>query len=343
MGGVVGGTSNVFLVVCAAAVILTIACAGGMIGKAQARANINDYLWTGANDFYPSGYDRPGPVSLAIDTVGWNATRIMGNVGIGNGDTAIFDLTSTEDADYPDTAFMSGDISQQPWVPGLKNVPEGNATENETENETENQTENARGNATDEGSIPAENATSASISGLAGLNSPGFMNDDTSRLKMPGLKSAIENGANENDDSRESNVTQNAPGNITGNATENTGKNVTGANVSAWPGTGSPGSRSPDIFNQTGWQTNVSANESATNETGQSEPISQEQIDQANEAGEKLAFAAFRPIQYLNPVQDIMYEHPLATPGTAYCELLGFVPPSDVPINVGMKCTSYGY
>jgi hypothetical protein len=269
-----------------------------MVGKAQARANINDYLRTGANSFYPSGHDRPGPTSLVIDTVGWNATRIMGNIGIGNGDTAIFDLTSTRDVDYPDTAFMTGDVSQQPWVPGLKNIPEGNATEN------------ARENATDEEHLPAENTTSESIAGLAGLNSPGFMNDDASRLKIPGLKSAIENAANESEDGRENNVTENA------------GENVTGANVSAWPGTGSPGFTTPGAFNQTGWQTNVSSNESSTNETNRSEPVSQEQIDQAREAGENLAFSAFRPIQYINPVPGISCTStrcPRQAPPTASC------------------------
>ncbi len=58
---------------------------------------------------------------------------------------------------------------------------------------------------------------------------------------------------------------------------------------------------------------------------------------------ENLTYAAYHPIQYLNPVRDILYEHPLATSGTAYCELLGFETPSGDLVNVGMKCTGYGY
>ncbi len=65
--------------------------------------------------------------------------------------------------------------------------------------------------------------------------------------------------------------------------------------------------------------------------------------EQAKAVSENLTYAAFHPIQYLSPVKDIMYEHPLSTSGTAYCELLGFVPPAGPPVNVGMKCTGYGY
>ena len=80
-----------------------------LVGKAEARANINDYF-KGPNDFYPARHDIEGPTKFVIDTIGWNATRIDGNLGIGSGDVSLFDLTSTRDVEYPENGFMCGDV-----------------------------------------------------------------------------------------------------------------------------------------------------------------------------------------------------------------------------------------
>ncbi len=120
MGGAVGRALILILAVCTAVAIVTIACAGPLAGKAEARANIQDYL-KGPDLFYPRFHDVNGSsTKLVIDTVGWNATRIAGNVGIGNGSVKTFDQTHTYDVEYPENEFMCGDVSTQPWVPGLK-------------------------------------------------------------------------------------------------------------------------------------------------------------------------------------------------------------------------------
>lgn len=210
--------------------------AGGCAGKAAARADINDYLSKGPNDFYPARHDVNGSMTKqVIDVLGWNATRFDGNVGIGNGSVSVFDLASTRDVEYPENAFMCGDVSTQPWQPGRKNM-------------------------------------------------------------------------------------------------------VKNANVS------DPGSRSLPGMNITGIKDSGEVSQPATNRTADEE--SQEatsNVEHVSDEGRNLTYMAYHPVQYLSPVKDILYEHPLATPGTAYCELLGFEIPSGEMINVGMKCTGYGY
>jgi hypothetical protein len=233
MGREAGGTFSLFHVALAIAVIVMTAVAFLFAGEDAARADIRNYL-KGPNLFYPSGSDRPGPVNLTIQTAGWNATRIAGNVGIGNGSVRTFDRTSTFDVEYPVNAFMCGDVSTQPWIPGLK-------------------------------------------------------------TEVPQAEAAAE---------------ENATGEVTGEG----------------------------AFDRSGrFATNAS---SATNATNITAPVNTEQV---KAAGEDLTFAAYHPINYLSPVKDVLYEHPLATSGTTYCELLGFVPPAGPPVNVGMKCTGYGY
>ena len=69
-------------------------------------------------------------------------------------------------------------------------------------------------------------------------------------------------------------------------------------------------------------------------------PVSKEQLAAANE---NQIYDAYHPIQYLRPVRDLLYEHPLSTSGCAYCQLLGFQTTAGELINVGMKATGYGY
>lgn len=231
-----GDSFRITVAVLLVAFALAGALAASLAGKAEARANIQDYL-KGPNLFYPARHDVNGtPTKFVIDTIGWNATRIAGNVGIGNGSVRTFDQTSTFDVEYPENEFMCGDVSTQPWVPGLKTeAPQVEAAAEES----------ATGDVTGDRALPEEKVTSPDIPG---------------------------------------NVSQYAP-----------------------------------------------ANASPAN------------TEQARDVSENLTYAVFHPIQYLSPVKDIMYEHPLSTSGTAYCQLLGFVPPSGPPVNVGMKCTGYGY
>lgn len=274
MGGAVGIALKPVLAVCVAIAIVTIACIGPLSGKAAARANIQDYL-KGPNLFYPRFHDVNGSsTKFVIDTVGWNATRIAGNVGIGDGSVKTFDQTSTFDVEYPENEFMCGDVSTQPWVPGLKTeAPQVEAAAEES----------ATGDVTAERTEPEENVASPAIA------------------TGPAI-----------------------PGNVSRNAPRFTGQDVAGG-----------------AENKTG----NSAGEDAVNESGRYAPANAAlaNTEQARAVSENLTYAAFHPIQYLSPVKDVMYEHPLSTSGTAYCELLGFVPPAGPPVNVGMKCTGYGY
>jgi hypothetical protein len=286
MGREAGGAFSLFYVALAIVVIVTVAWISGFMEKADARANIQDYL-KGPNLFYPSGYDRPGPMNLTIQTVGWNVTRIAGNVGIGNGSVRTFDRTSTYDVEYPVNEFMCGDVSTQPWIPGLKT--EAPQTEAAAE-------ENATGEVTGEPGAPGapeENVTAPE----AGTE----IISNTSRFA---IQPALQNGTNSM-----RNETYNRTGEGAFNRSGRTASNAT----------------------------NVT---NATNATNKTAP---DNLEQARAAAEGPIYDAYHPIQYLRPVKDILYEHPLSTSGTAYCMLLGFETPAGDLVNVGMKCTGYGY
>jgi hypothetical protein len=286
MGAGEGDSFRTTVVILLMAFVLAGALASGITGKADARANINNYLSKGPNDFYPSGYDREGPMKLAIDTVGWNATRIAGNLGIGNGSVRTFDQASTYETDYPDKGFMCGDVSAQPWIPGLKTEPP------QVEEAAD---ENATGEVTDDRALQWENVTGRNIfSNVSG---------DDSGAAGRGFTGGTDN------------KTVNRTGEDAINQSGRLASNIT--NI-----------------------TNATNASNATNATNKTAPVNTEQ---ARAAGENLAFAAYHPVQYLRPVKDVLYEHPLATSGTAYCELLGFETPAGYPVNVGMKCTGYGY
>jgi hypothetical protein len=278
MGVRMGSSFRITVLFLFVAFVLAGALAVSLVEKASARADINSYVSNGPNGFYPSGHDRPGPAKLVIDTVGWNATRIAGNLGIGNGSVKTFDRTSTYDVEYPDKGFMAGDVSTQPWIPGLKTEPP------QVEEAAE---ENATGDVTGDHAMPAEN--------LAGQDAFG----NVSRYDIRAAGQNATAGA------------ENETGNHTGE----------------------------DAYNESGRfaANNTTANNTTTNRTA---PVN---TPEARAAGENMTFAANHPIRYLRPVKDILYEHPLSTSGTAYCELLGFVPPAGSPVNVGMKCTGYGY
>ena len=265
MGGDAGGAWKPFLAVCALAFAITVIFVGPLAGKAAARAELQNYL-QGPNLFYPARYDQPGPTNLTIQTVGWNVTRLAGNVGIGNGSVRTFDQTHTFDVEYPLHEFMCGDVSQQPWIPGLKTEPpkaEAAAEESET------------GSTAGHNVAPAANATSPEL--------PANASDFAVRQASPDV-------------------------------------------------TGSPGTAGNETGNRT--------RDRAANESRQAAANNMALIRSVNE---NQAFDAFHPIQYLNPVRDLLYEHPLSTSGCTYCQLLGFQPPAGPPVNVGMKCTGYGY
>ncbi|OPY25321.1 MAG: hypothetical protein A4E28_03183 [Methanocella sp. PtaU1.Bin125] len=191
----------------AMAVFIAVVLAGAVAEKADARASLADVLATGPNGFEPAGYDRVGTAtSTVIDVLGWNATRAMGNVGIGDGSLTALDDTSNVKAEYPVMDIMSADISSAPWSPGLA----------------------------------PSNVTDTAVGNSTGLHA--------------------------------------------GNAT---------------------------VRRQAG--------------------------------DDRLTYALYHPLRIGRPVDDLLYEHPLATPGTTCCRLVGVRMPSGALVNAGIKCTGYGY
>jgi len=112
---------------------------------------------------------------------------------------------------------------------------------------------------------------------------------------------------------------RNAPGDINGHILNNTSSSADGnASLPA---------------------ANVTAGEAPGNTTEESESP----VAAAGLTPENLTFAAYHPIMVGKPVNDLLYEHPFASPISTYCRLVGLATPSGIPVNIGMRCLSYGY
>jgi len=150
--------------------IFVVALAAGigvahMSGKANARADIQDYLNQGPEDFEPSGWDQNGTaINDVIDVLGWNATMAMGNVGIGNGSLAALNDTSTSGVDYTNEYLTSGDISTAPLSAGGAGIS-GDQTNESADNSSSveapknGSVEDASLTGVNESSHPASNET----------------------------------------------------------------------------------------------------------------------------------------------------------------------------------------
>lgn len=140
-------------------IIFLMAFAGTQPAKVEARANLTAYASTPPGSWEPMGYDVNGTAPwLVIQTLGYNATTILGNVGIGNGGVKMLNNTSNRDVNYTEDNLIAADISLAPWDPGrltgagspekaggLKNI--SSAPDNETtgakgmaRNESDNKT-----------------------------------------------------------------------------------------------------------------------------------------------------------------------------------------------------------
>jgi hypothetical protein len=51
----------------------------------------------------------------------------------------------------------------------------------------------------------------------------------------------------------------------------------------------------------------------------------------------------YHAILFGRPVDDLLYEYPLAIPGTAYLRLVGLQMPGGGCLNIGMKTLATGY
>jgi hypothetical protein len=100
----------IFVAICFSLIVCTQA------GKAYARANLTAYQTTNPNAWEPKGYAENGTAPyLVVSLMGWDATKLMGNVGLGDGSVGFLNSTSIHDHGYVDAYFMAADISSAPW------------------------------------------------------------------------------------------------------------------------------------------------------------------------------------------------------------------------------------
>ncbi len=85
--------------------------------KALAAANLSAYLSVVCPNWEPMGYNITGTAPwLDVQANGWNAVKIGGNVGIGDGSYRTLKQTSIPDGKFADTGseMMAADISSEP-------------------------------------------------------------------------------------------------------------------------------------------------------------------------------------------------------------------------------------
>jgi hypothetical protein len=64
------------------------------------------------------GYNLTGTAPwLDVQTIGWNAVKIMGNVGIGDGSVRALNATSNPNINYTGAYLMAADVSMAPLDP----------------------------------------------------------------------------------------------------------------------------------------------------------------------------------------------------------------------------------
>ncbi len=211
-------------------VLLLTAMTGIQAEKAYARASLSTYVNNPPGAWEPSGYNVNGTaIKLDIDTLGWNSTRIMGNIGMGDGSVSALKHMSNPNVNFTLNNFMAGDVSEAPWDP--RRITDLNPIGIETE----------------------ENNSTKSI---------------------------------------------------------------------------------PDSINKTDDSKSVS-------ELNKTEPASD--ISTGPISSQMALNDPYHAILLGRPVNDLLYENPLALPGTAYFRLVGLQMPGGGCLNIGMKTLTYGY
>lgn len=287
--------------------------------KVEARANLTAYLTVPPTDWYPFGKYVPATTGWYIThTLGWYNVTLMGNLGIGDGSARALNNSSNQDVNYTANNFMAADISTEPWdqsrltsAPPLYPAP--SAAETET-NQSTVEAGNVTGtNATNTG-ITITNATAT---GSAKNNSSGILDISNSSLKTPekinldltswlsSEKGGIGNFGSAGTGNR-GNTSSGTEGNASTGGGGNVSENATAENVTAAPAT-----TTTPVFSNLG--ANVPLND------------------------------VYHPIILGRPVDDLMYEYPLASSTTMYARLVGLRIAGGPPINMGIGCLGYGY
>jgi hypothetical protein len=133
MGDSIGSRLKAAAVVFVLIAMFSMAYIGIQPEKADARANLTAYLSVPPNGWEPMGYNVNGSAPwLVVNTVGWNAVKLMGNVGLGDGSVNFLNATSNRDINYTDSYIMAADISTAPMDMGrlsnFQNAPGDNGT-----------------------------------------------------------------------------------------------------------------------------------------------------------------------------------------------------------------------
>lgn len=141
----------------APAVVFSILLLAGLIAfqplPAFARANLTAYTTTPPNTWEPKGFNVTGTAPwFVVNTLGWNYTRVLGNVGVGNGTLTALNATANRVINYTENNYMAADISMAPFDPsrlttvsltgaGVEEGATSNISVGEFENETGSQPE----------------------------------------------------------------------------------------------------------------------------------------------------------------------------------------------------------
>ncbi len=255
--------------------------------KVHANANLTAYLSVPPTDWEPLGYNQTGTAPwFIVQTLGWTPSKIMGNVGIGDGSTRALNNSSNQDVNYTANNFMAADMSMAPWDPSrLTSVstPPGAATE-------------------------AGNTTAAgNASGTVGTSN---------------------------------------------NSTSNVGNNTsTGSNIVSIPNIGDITLTTPAFTGHNNYSLSIpDDNAEANNTTSSSNNASTQEANNTTTTGNTGTVSFNKPlndpyhsITMGRPVDDLLYEYPLATTICAYARLTGLMMPCGSCANIAIKCLGYGY
>lgn len=119
MGVSIGSRLKAVAMIIVLSALFLAAFAGTQPEKACARANLTAYLTVPPTDWEPLGYNLTGTAPwFIVQSLGWNAVKIRGNVGIGDGSMRSLNLTSNENISYIPDNFMAADVSMAPLNAG---------------------------------------------------------------------------------------------------------------------------------------------------------------------------------------------------------------------------------
>lgn len=139
--------------------------------KAYARANLTNYLTIQPNGWEMSGYNIRGTAAnLTVDTLGWNSTRLIANIGLGDGSVSALKQTSNKLVNYSENNFMAGDVSEAPWNPGRITNVDTSTPAGEENNDTksiEGTADNEKNNSSDMKEKPAGTSNNESQNSLS--------------------------------------------------------------------------------------------------------------------------------------------------------------------------------